>query len=68
MKTNITYQGVPLTVDFKFEGKFYPATNEDPAEYPELEILKITVDDSEIDIQEMLHWKQLEEIESLINE
>lgn len=68
MKTNINYKGVPLLIDFQFDGNFYPATHETPAEYPEVIINKITVDDSEIDIQEILHWKQIEEIENLINE
>jgi hypothetical protein len=67
MKININYQGIPLVVDYKYEGKYFAATHEDLAEYPELDILKITVEDSEIDIQEMLHWKQIEEIESLID-
>jgi hypothetical protein len=68
MKTNINYEGVPLVVDFKFEGKFYPATRDTPAEYPEVLINSIYVEDSEIDVQGMLHWKQIEEIENLINE
>jgi hypothetical protein len=58
---------VPLVVDFKFEGKFYPATRDTPAEYPEVLINSITAEDSEIDIQGMLHWKAMEEIQSLID-
>jgi hypothetical protein len=67
MKTNINYQGVPLVVDYKYEGKYFFATREQPEEFPNLIINTITVEDSEIDIQEMLHWKQLEEIYNLID-
>jgi len=68
MKTNINYLGVALVVDYRYEGKYYSATYESKAEYPDLIINTITVEDSEIDIQNMLHWKQLEEIYNLIDE
>ena len=68
MKTNINYQGVPLIVDYKYEGKYFAATRENPEEFEDLVINTITVEDSDIDIQNMLHWKQIEEIESLIDE
>jgi hypothetical protein len=68
MTININYQGVPLIVDYKYEGKYFAATREQPEEFPNLIINSITAEDSKIDIQEMLHWKQIEEIENLINE
>jgi hypothetical protein len=67
LKTNINYHGVELTVEYVYDGKYYPATREQPEEYPEMEILKITVDDGKTDIKDMLHWKAMEEIESLID-
>jgi len=35
------------SVEYNISGKFYPATREDPAEYPELEIISIKVLDDE---------------------
>ena len=34
-------------VEYSISGKFYPATREDPAEYPELEIISIKVLDDD---------------------
>ena len=34
-------------VEYSVSGKFYPATREDPAEYPELEIISIKVLDDD---------------------
>lgn len=62
MKTNIKYYGVPLVVEFKIEGKYIPATREDPAEEPEIIIKSICAEDSEIDLQDLLDWDTVEEI------
>jgi hypothetical protein len=67
LKTNINYHGVELTVEYVYDVKYYPATREQPEEYPEMEILKITVDYGKTDIKDMLHWKAMEEIQSLID-
>lgn len=66
MITTIKYYNVPLTVEFIFEGKFYPATREIPAEYPEIIIQSIKVEDSEIDLRDMLGWETIEEMQNLI--
>jgi hypothetical protein len=67
MTANVNYQGIPLIVYYKYDGKYFGATRESQEEFPDLIINAITVEDSEIDIQEILHWKQIEEIESLID-
>lgn len=58
----IDYYGVPLIVHYKVEGKYYPATYLQPAEYPEVYIEEIYVEDSDIDIFDMLLENQLDEI------
>lgn len=67
MEININYQGIPLVVNYKYYGKYYPSTHDTPTEYPEIEILKIAVEDSRIDIQEVLTEYQIDEIIELIN-
>jgi hypothetical protein len=45
MKTQnktITLHGVELNVEFSTYGRYIPATHEDPAEYPEIEIHQVT--------------------------
>jgi len=34
-------------VEYKISGKYYPATREDPAEHPEIEIISIKIVDDE---------------------
>lgn len=66
--TTVKYIGVPLTVHFIVDGKFIPATRIDPAEHAEYIIKEIYVEDSEIDIFNMLDWKEIEKIEELLYE
>lgn len=66
MQTTVEYYGVNLKIEYVIEGKFYPATLETPAEYPEIIIQSICVEDSEIDLQGMLNWRDIEKITDLI--
>jgi hypothetical protein len=50
----ITYYGVKLNIEYKVEGRYYPATRETPEEHPDIVISKITAVDSDIDLQELL--------------
>ncbi len=55
METRDIYlYGVPLTIYFKVDGKYYPATREQPEEYPEIDICAITASDSEVDLTNIL--------------
>jgi len=56
----IDYYGVPLTVHYKVEGKYYPATYLQPAEYPEVYIEEIYAGD--VNIFDMLLESQIDEI------
>lgn len=67
-KMELSIDGVDMVAEFSIHGKYYPATRECPAEYPEIEILSVKVIDSEIDIFELLSDKQIENIESQIYE
>lgn len=58
----IDYYGVPLIVHFKVDGKYYPATYLQPEEVPDLYIEEIYVEDSDIDIFDMLLENQIDEI------
>ena len=66
MITTIKYYGVPLTVEYTVEGRYYAATRETPQEQPEIIIQSIKAEDSEIDLQDMLGWETIEEIQNLI--
>jgi len=64
----INYLTVDLTVGFKVEGKYYPATLEDPAEYAEINIIEVKAKDSEIDLLPMLTEDQEDEIYNLLQD
>lgn len=62
----VEIEGVRLEVYYEFIGNYYPATHEQPEEKPELEIYKICVEDSEINIYQLLVDWQFEIIENKI--
>lgn len=64
----IDYYGVPLTVHYKVEGKYYPATYLQPAESPDFYIEKIYVGDSDINIYNVFTDFQLIGIEEKLYE
>ncbi len=66
METTVKLRGVSLNVHFRYEGQYFAATQENPPEYPELHIDKITAEDSNINIMELLDWRDIEEIENII--
>jgi len=45
---NIEYQGVPLTVVVDYTGKYFAATQTDPEELPDIEVLKVYAGDTDI--------------------
>lgn len=67
MEVEILYRSISLRVEYYYEGKHYPATRDTPAEYPELIVKGIFAEDSDINLIDMLDWKQVEEIENLID-
>jgi len=60
----INYYGVELVINFTIDGKYYPATREQPEEYPEIEIDKIFVEDT--DIMPILLETQIEDIYNIL--
>lgn len=58
----IKYNDIPITVYFKVSGRYYPATYDQPEEHPELEIQKITVSDSDVNIYDLFREENLIEI------
>lgn len=68
MQTNITYLNTPLIVDYGLQGVYRAATYDSPEEVPEVVITKITAEDSEIDLQNLLDWRDIEEIIEMIEE
>jgi len=62
----VTVDGIDLIVEYHFIGTYRAATLEDPPEWPELEIDSVKVNDSEIDIYELLSKKQMETLENSI--
>lgn len=67
-ETIVTVDGVDLNIKYVISGKYMPSTRLDPEEYAEIEIYSICVSDSEIDIQELLSKKQMEEVTDAIYE
>jgi hypothetical protein len=55
------YEEQVIIVKFQISGKFIPQTLYEPAEYPELEVLSVTLDDNCIvdDLQEV-HNKEID--------
>lgn len=68
MKTNIIYLGTPLVVDYSLEGDYRAATYLDPEEKPTVDIRTICAEDSEIDLQNILDWRDIEKIVEMIEE
>jgi len=66
MQTTVKYYGIHLTIDYTLEGKYYPATYEQPEEFPDIIVNSIKAEDSEIDLREVLGWEKVDEIIDLI--
>lgn len=64
--TEVIYLGVKLDVQYKINGRYIPATLEDPAEYPEVDIQGVLVGD--IDIIDILTDNQIDDIYILLND
>lgn len=65
----LEYNRIKLTVHYTLDGKYYPATQYEPEEKPEVEIHKITAVDSDVDLMEGLFDEDsLEIIYSLLYE
>jgi hypothetical protein len=63
----IELYGVRLTLHYTVEGMNIPATRDEPEETPEATIHKITAEDSEIDLTNVLQ-EHIEEVYQLLNE
>jgi len=55
--------GVDVKVEFYIHGKHLPATQTDPEEWPELELVSITTSES---IYDLLSEKQLDKISDIL--
>ncbi len=66
MEIEVTVDGVPLTVEYSFEGRYFPETREEPEEYPDVKIKRVCVGDSFINIKGLLSEDQEEVIVDLI--
>ena len=66
MTQTVRYNETRLVVEYELDGKYIPQTYYEPAEYPEVILKSITVEDSDIDLQELLGWKVVDEIINLI--
>jgi len=62
----ISYKEIDLLIGYKVDGEYYPATHYEPAEYPEIEIHKITIKD--VNIMDIFLESQIEEIYEILNE
>jgi hypothetical protein len=66
-KETVQFSGINLVLSFTVSGKYYPATQYDPAEYPEAEIHEITLEDSSVNIYELFKESDLDEIYESLN-
>ena len=66
MTQTVEYNETKLVVEYELDGKYIPQTYYEPAEYPEVIIKSITIEDSDIDLQELLGWEVVDEIINLI--
>jgi hypothetical protein len=68
MKTEtleVILEDVRLSLEFTVSGKYIPATHYDEAEYPDFEILKVTVWDSVVNLLPILQSNENELYELL---
>ena len=65
MFETIDYHGTEITVEYEVSGKYYPATREQPEEFPEIEIIAIWYNG--IDVLELLEF-DIDYINELLNE
>jgi len=63
----ITLYGVKLSVEYNIEGRYIPATRDEPEEQPTVVITKITAYDSDVDLQDLLE-AHVETIYETLNE
>jgi len=59
--------GISLTAYYTVSGKYYPATQYLPEEFPDIEVHKITLEYGPVDIQELLGSYE-EEIYKILND
>lgn len=64
----INYYGVKLNVGYEVNGKYIPATCLQPAEYPDLIIHIIEVEDSDVNICNIFSEEQIEDIVEKVND
>ena len=60
----ILYRGQVIEVDYEEIGEYYPATRENPPEYPDVEIQSITYEG--VEITPILSEVDIDEINSLL--
>jgi len=59
--------GISLTAYYTVSGKYYPATQYEPEEFPDVEVHSIYLENSPVDIQELLQNYE-EEIYKILND
>lgn len=64
----VKYNGIDLMLAFTTSGKYYPATQYEPEEYPEVEIHEVMLYDNETNIYDLFIEDQIEEMYTLLNE
>jgi len=63
---SIEKHGVKLIVQYTVDGKFFPATQYEPAEYPEVIIHEICANDSAINLYDLLNEDQIDDIALMV--
>ena len=63
----VQYNGIDLTLAFTVSGKYYPATQYEPEEYPEVEIQEITLKNNDTNIYDLFIEDQIDQIYDLLN-
>lgn len=66
MVTTVTVFELLFSVDFSYEGKYYPATREQPEEFPELIINGVFFNGEGVDIADKLTEKYHNAIENAV--
>ena len=62
----INLRGVDLIVSYTVSGKYYPATQYEPEEYPDADIHSITLQNSDVDLKELLQSDIEDEIYQIL--
>ena len=64
----VIIKGIAFDVEFEIVGKYFPQTRQQPAEYPEVEVTKISTEEDLINVLDVVNMDDIQEaVEAELN-